>query len=106
MISPERQRSLEPTRTCVGCRRLAPVSTLARLALRDGVLVRWGTGRSRPGGRGASLHPDASCLRAALKQGAFARAFRGRVERFDEAEFLQQLTAATAALRSRNRESS
>jgi hypothetical protein len=45
-------------------------------------------------------------LRAALKQGAFARAFRGRVERFDEAEFLQQLTAATAALRSRNRESS
>jgi predicted RNA-binding protein YlxR (DUF448 family) len=102
MTSPDR----EPMRTCVGCRRLVPASTLARLALRDGELVLWSMGRERPPGRGASLHPDAACLQAALKQGAFARAFKGRVARLDEAEFLQQLTAATAALRSRNRESS
>jgi predicted RNA-binding protein YlxR (DUF448 family) len=89
MTSPER----ESERTCVGCRRRAPARALARLAVEDGILRVWGRGRGRPAGRGASLHPDAACLAAALKSGAFARAFRGPVKvQVDdvEAELLQQ----------------
>jgi predicted RNA-binding protein YlxR (DUF448 family) len=74
---------------------------LARLALDDNdgrtrALVVWGRGRARPAGRGASLHRDASCLRAALKSGAFARAFRGPVAvgLEDEADLMQQLTGS------------
>jgi predicted RNA-binding protein YlxR (DUF448 family) len=75
------------------------VGALARVALRDEQLVVWGPGRARPSGRGASLHPDATCLRAAIKTGAFARAFRGRVRVVDETNLLEQLTAAAAASR-------
>jgi predicted RNA-binding protein YlxR (DUF448 family) len=108
-----------PTRTCVGCRRRSPVAELARLALADvdvdadadaGAsgrrVVLWGRTTGRPTGRGASLHPDEACLRAALKTGAFARAFRStpvRAWKLDEADLLQQITAATAAMRSVNR---
>jgi predicted RNA-binding protein YlxR (DUF448 family) len=105
-----------PERTCVGCRGRAPASALARFALLQegptgtvraigaigssgGKLVLWGEGRTRPAGRGASLHRDAACLRAALKSGAFARAFRGRVEIGDEAELLQQLASTFATSR-------
>jgi predicted RNA-binding protein YlxR (DUF448 family) len=91
MTSPKRE-STESERTCVGCRRRAPADALARVALRDEKLVVWGPGRARPSGRGASLHPDAACLRAALRTGAFARAFRGGVRVDDEADLLQQLT--------------
>jgi predicted RNA-binding protein YlxR (DUF448 family) len=82
----------EPERTCVGCRRRASARSLARLAVANGSLFIWGAGRVRPAGRGASLHPDASCLGAALKSGAFARAFRGPVKVGDEieADLLQQ----------------
>jgi predicted RNA-binding protein YlxR (DUF448 family) len=80
----------EPERTCIGCRRRAVASTLARVALSDGTIVFWGHG-SRPAGRGASLHPNADCLRAALKTGAFARAFRARLDMPDEAHLLEQL---------------
>ncbi|HTA17665.1 MAG TPA: DUF448 domain-containing protein [Polyangia bacterium] len=81
----------EPERTCIGCRRRAAASALARVALSDATLVFWGTGAARPVGRGASLHPTAECLRAALKAGAFARAFRAQVEASDEAALLEQL---------------
>lgn len=69
-----------PVRTCIGCRKAVPATELARLALVDGrvVVAPW-RGR-RPGGRGASIHPQASCVRAALKAGAFSRAFRARIE--------------------------
>src|SRR3954471_11466054 len=95
-----------PERTCVGCRRRSPVTELARVALSaEGGLVFWGAGTPRPPGRGASLHASPDCLRAALKSGAFARAFRRRVEigpkvGRDESDLLEQLTAATAVLRS------
>ncbi|HVU49883.1 MAG TPA: YlxR family protein [Polyangia bacterium] len=81
----------ESERTCVGCRRRAPTGSLARLALEDGTLRVWGAGRARPAGRGASLHREASCLGAALRSGAFARAFRGAVKVGNEADLLQQL---------------
>lgn len=100
--------ALVSERTCIGCRRRAPVSELARLALApssqgDTRVVIWGGRASRPPGRGASLHADLACLRAALKGGAFGRAFRAGVGRIDEADFFGQLTAATAALRTVNR---
>ncbi|HEX4406669.1 MAG TPA: YlxR family protein [Polyangia bacterium] len=83
----------EPKRTCIGCRRRVVTSALARVALSDGTIVFWGSESKRPTGRGASLHPDAECLRAALKTGAFARAFRTRLsgDRQDEANLLEQL---------------
>src|SRR6266478_865312 len=96
LTRPER----ESERTCIGCRRRAPRGSLARVALgtspSGSQLVFWGEGRARPAGRGASLHADAACLRAALKTGAFGRAFRGKVGvgSQDEAELLMQLTAA------------
>jgi predicted RNA-binding protein YlxR (DUF448 family) len=73
------------------------VRALARLAVANGALFVWGAGRARPAGRGASLHRDATCLAAALKSGAFARAFRGAVRVGagagveNEADLLQQL---------------
>jgi predicted RNA-binding protein YlxR (DUF448 family) len=74
---------------------------MARLALSAGRVVPWAKGAagSRPTGRGASLHPTEACVRKAFKTGAFARAFKGRAESLDEADFFHQLTAATAALR-------
>jgi predicted RNA-binding protein YlxR (DUF448 family) len=91
-------------RTCVGCRRRAPTGALARVAMQDEQLVFWGPGRARPAGPGAALHPDAACLRSALKTGAFARAFRGKggTATVHEADLLQQLAAVAAALTNTN----
>ncbi|MEO9246744.1 YlxR family protein [Citricoccus nitrophenolicus] len=71
-----------PVRTCIGCRGKDDHTQLVRLVL-DGVtgsrsvVPDW---RRRMPGRGAWLHPDDACLQAALKRGAFNRAFRGRVD--------------------------
>ncbi|VXB11743.1 YlxR family protein [Citricoccus sp. K5] len=71
-----------PVRTCVGCRGKEDHTKLVRLALEEvtspGLVVPdW---RRRKPGRGAWIHPDHACLQAALKKGAFNRAFRGRVD--------------------------
>jgi uncharacterized protein len=71
-----------PVRTCIGCRGKDDHTKLVRLVL-DGatesrsVVPDW---RRRMPGRGAWLHPDTACLQAALRKGAFNRAFRGRVD--------------------------
>ncbi|HEY2903078.1 MAG TPA: YlxR family protein [Polyangia bacterium] len=86
----------QPQRTCVGCRKTAPARELVRLVLIDGRLQPW-RGR-RPGGRGASIHGQAACVKAALKTGAFSRAFRARIEDLASLEpdsLLQLLIAAT-----------
>ena len=70
--------AMSPIRTCIGCRKAVPAAELARLALVDGRVVPW-NGR-RPAGRGASIHAQAACVKAAVKAGAFARAFRTRIE--------------------------
>ena len=70
----------EPIRTCIGCRKAVPAAELVRLALVGGRVVVIPRQRRRPGGRGASIHAQATCVRAALKAGAFARAFRTRFE--------------------------
>jgi len=65
-----------PERTCVGCRRRRGQDELLRLVAADGRVV-----PARPGapGRSAYLCPEATCLEAAEKKRAFARAFRGPV---------------------------
>ena len=68
-----------PIRTCIGCRKAAPADDLVRLALVDRQVVPW-RGRRPEGGRGASIHAQIACVRAACKTGAFARAFRTRIE--------------------------
>ena len=49
-------------------------------------------------GRGASLHASESCVRAALAQGAFGRAFRRRVMLVEAAELLSEVMAAWGEL--------
>jgi predicted RNA-binding protein YlxR (DUF448 family) len=66
---------------------------MARLALRDGRVVVW-LGRGRPPGRGASIHPTEACVREAVRQGAFARAFRARVEGIETVVLLDQIAGA------------
>jgi predicted RNA-binding protein YlxR (DUF448 family) len=63
-----------PLRTCVGCRRRAPVTELLRVVARDGV-VQPDPRRLLPG-RGAHLHRSAECLDRAERRKAFPRALR------------------------------
>ena len=72
-----------PERTCIGCRETAPRDQLMRLVREpapDGTapLIRLDPRKVAPG-RGAWLHPDASCLDLALRRGGLARSFRGAV---------------------------
>jgi N utilization substance protein A len=85
-----------PVRTCVGCRKRAPASELVRLVLvqdRPTVDAR----RALPG-RGASLHANEVCVRAALAQGGFGRAFRRRIVVAAPAELLTEVMAAWGEL--------
>nr|WP_152649104.1 YlxR family protein [Demequina flava] len=61
-------------RTCVGCKETAPRSVLMRLVL-DGDRVIVDETATKPG-RGAWLHPDATCLDLAHRRRAFGRALR------------------------------
>ncbi|WP_155347605.1 YlxR family protein [Acrocarpospora pleiomorpha] len=63
-----------PLRTCVGCRVRTAKSELLRLVVVEGVITPDQQGRLP--GRGASLHPDVSCLELAERRRAFTRAFR------------------------------
>jgi predicted RNA-binding protein YlxR (DUF448 family) len=64
----------EPARTCIGCRARAPKRELVRIAAApDGARVD-PTGTAA--GRGAYVHRDGGCLRAALRDGTLARALR------------------------------
>jgi predicted RNA-binding protein YlxR (DUF448 family) len=65
---------------------------MARLALRDGQVVVWRG--QRPPGRGASIHRTEACVREAVRQGAFARAFRARVEGIETVVLLDQIAGA------------
>jgi predicted RNA-binding protein YlxR (DUF448 family) len=85
-----------PIRTCIGCRKIWPAGELVRLVLVDGRVQPWT--RQRPGGRGASIHPTESCVKAALRGGAWSRAFRRRFDDLSHLEpdsLLPLLTAAT-----------
>jgi predicted RNA-binding protein YlxR (DUF448 family) len=65
-----------PERTCIGCRRKRGQDELVRLVADQGRVV-----TARPGapGRGAYLCPEETCLEAAERRRAFARALRSPV---------------------------
>jgi predicted RNA-binding protein YlxR (DUF448 family) len=70
----------EPERSCVGCRARAPKAELLRIA-RTPAGVRVDPLAVAPG-RGAYVHRDPVCVRAAFRKGAIARALRtGLAER-------------------------
>ena len=65
-----------PERTCIGCRRKRSQAELVRLTNEAGRVT-----VALPGapGRSAYLCPELTCLEAADKRRAFARAFRGPI---------------------------
>ncbi|WP_308491420.1 YlxR family protein [Microbacterium terrisoli] len=65
---------MEPVRTCVGCRRRSPRSTLLRVVAVDSRLVL--DERASMPGRGAWVHDTPACLDVALRRRAFVRALR------------------------------
>jgi len=64
-------------RTCVGCRRQAPRSSLVRVVARDGRVVV--DAAAREPGRGAWMHPDSECIDNAERKRAFGRALRATI---------------------------
>ncbi|WP_167097421.1 YlxR family protein [Amycolatopsis granulosa] len=69
-----KHRGHPPVRTCVGCKKRAPVGELLRVVAKDGRLV--ADTRRRLPGRGAWLHPGPECLAKAERRRAFPRALR------------------------------
>jgi len=65
-----------PERTCIGCRHKRGQAELIRLTNEAGRVV---PARRGAPGRSAYLCPEQTCLEAADKRRAFARAFRGPV---------------------------
>ena len=65
----------EPERTCVGCREKAGKRGLLRVVRSPDGVVGVDAGGKAPG-RGAYVHRHVSCLEAALRRGALARALR------------------------------
>ena len=65
-----------PERTCIGCRRKRGQAELVRLSNEAGRVV---PSHPRAPGRSAYVCPEQTCLEAADKRRAFARAFRGPV---------------------------
>ncbi|WP_460863549.1 YlxR family protein [Nocardiopsis coralliicola] len=68
-------------RTCVGCRSRAPQSGLLRLVADGGRVLP--DPRGTAPGRGAYLHPDPECWRAAQRRRPWPRAFRA-AGRYDD----------------------
>ena len=72
-------RETSPVRMCAGCRRRAPRTDLVRLVLGDRPpWVAVDLKRTLPG-RGLSLHPRRSCIRAAERRGVLRR-LRGDID--------------------------
>ena len=66
---------MSPLRTCVGCRRRDAQEDLLRVALTPAGVIVLDLGRRLPG-RGAYLHPQASCLTLARRGRQLERALR------------------------------
>src|SRR5690606_19668756 len=66
--------SMEPVRTCLGCRQRAPRSSLVRVVAQAGEAV-VDAHASLPR-RGAWVHPNSRCVSTAINRRAFGRALR------------------------------
>lgn len=85
---------MEPTRTCLGCRKRAGKSSLLRVVARDGTVV--ADHSATRFGRGAWVHPTAECIESAITRRAFARALRVEAVLGTE-QILATLNATTVA---------
>ena len=65
-----------PIRTCVGCRRAEPATTMVRCVYNPACQCLVVDADRRLPGRGAWIHPDATCVERARRSRAFARALR------------------------------
>ena len=69
-----RRSSMEPVRTCLGCRKCADKSFLLRVVARNGEVV---VDQSATlSGRGAWVHPTLECIEVSIARKAFSRALR------------------------------
>lgn len=75
MTAPPTSTGRGPVRTCLGCGGKAEQRELVRMRIEGAHVV---IDREKGGGRGAWLHPSATCLERAIRRRAFARAFRVR----------------------------
>ncbi|HXD60726.1 MAG TPA: YlxR family protein [Lacisediminihabitans sp.] len=66
--------SMEPVRTCLGCRKRDARSSLLRVVARNGEVI-VDRSASLPG-RGAWVHPTLSCIETSIARKAFGRALR------------------------------
>jgi predicted RNA-binding protein YlxR (DUF448 family) len=78
----------------VGCGAKADPAALLRLVAAGGQVAL--DRERRLGGRGAWLHPDATCLSRALRRGAFPRALRAGGLAADRGELERLLTAVAS----------
>jgi uncharacterized protein len=72
-----RHGSLEPMRTCVGCRQVVPQSALVRVVCEDGRAIL--DEARRHIGRGAWVHRSRTCVSHATR-GGLARSFKRAVD--------------------------
>jgi predicted RNA-binding protein YlxR (DUF448 family) len=79
-------------RTCVGCRRTDSAERLWRFVLVDGHVLPDASGRMA--GRGAWLHPNAECARAAIRHGGFSRSLHRAVPTDEVERCLERLLEA------------
>ena len=69
-----KRSSMEPVRTCLGCRKRADKSSLLRVVARDGEVV--ADQSATLSGRGAWVHPALECVEVSIARKAFGRALR------------------------------
>ena len=72
-----RHGSLEPMRTCVGCRQVVPQSALVRVVCEDGRAIL--DEARRHVGRGAWVHATRACVNHATR-GGLARSFKRAID--------------------------
>ena len=85
----------EPIRTCVGCRSVAPKSTLVRIAAGpDGPRIDRSGGAA---GRGAYVHAEPACTEAAGRSGVLGRALRARLSSDEVGRLMREIVQIGAA---------
>jgi hypothetical protein len=77
-------------RTCAGCRENTERAFLERFVFHPDFGLVYDLRQKAPG-RGAWVHPDADCVRGAVRHGGFARAFKQRIEENDVEKVLDDM---------------
>jgi predicted RNA-binding protein YlxR (DUF448 family) len=84
-----------PQRTCIACRQVAGKRSLLRVVRTEAGIVVDPTGKLA--GRGAYLHPDQECWRAALRGNRLEQALRTRLNEENRQALLAFMTTLPAS---------